>query len=186
MSTTTPSPTTPSPRQGPSMDDVLCLLQAACLNHPKLCETLLHNYFQGVSVPADLPPEELARFTDYVFWHVKQAGISDPAAWLAFHRDQQEAAMAPAAPIDWEAPIETGGDTPIKRDTVDRDPFSSEPPPPPVAATIALAPSEIAKTKIAIEGDVHVSTPSAWLPCWAFQSERFRVYWRKAMARRML
>src|SRR5262249_38432136 len=113
MSTTTPSPTTPSPRQGPSMDDVLCLLQAACLNHPKLYETVLHNYFQGASVPADLPPEELARFTDYVFWHVKQRGIKNPAALLAFWRAQEqekkekEAAMALAAAIESEALIET-------------------------------------------------------------------------------
>ncbi len=137
------------------MADLVCLLQTGCLNHPKLGETLLRNYFQGVSVPADLPPEELARFTDYVFRVVKQGGIKDPAGWLEGHRARQEATMALAGPIDWEALIETGGDAPIKRD--DRDPVSSEPPPPPVAATIALAPSEIAKDKIAIAGDLYVS-----------------------------
>jgi hypothetical protein len=135
------------------MDDLLCLLQTGCLNHPKLCETLLRNFFQGASVPADLPPKELARFTDYVFRHVQQHGIKDPAAWLACHRGQQEAAMAPAVQIDWEALIETRSDIPMQRD--DRDPVSSEPPPETVTAT--LSPSEIAKDKIAIAGDLYVS-----------------------------
>ena len=155
------STTTPSPRRAPSMNDLVCLLQAAYLNHPKMWERVLRRYFQGVSVPADLPPEELARFTDYVFWHVKQAAIKDPAAWLVFHRAQQEAAMAPAAEIDWEALI---GDAPIKRDSVDRepvklgmDPVSSEPPAAPVAATVTLSLSEIAKDTIAIGGDLCVS-----------------------------
>jgi hypothetical protein len=146
------------------MDDLVCLLQAAYLNHPKMWERLLRNYFQGVSVPADLPPEELARFTDYVFWHVKQRGIKNPAAWLEDHRARQEAAMAPKAEINWEALIETSGDTPMQRNSVDRepvklgvDPVSSEPPPEPVTATITLSPSEIAKDKIAIGGDLYVS-----------------------------
>jgi hypothetical protein len=168
MSTTRPSPTTPLPRQDPSMDDLRCLLQTSCLNHPKLGETLLRDYFQGASVPADLPPDELARFTDYVFRAVKQRGIKDPAAWLAFHRAQEEknkekeAAMALAAAIESEALIETRDETPIQRDSVDRDPVklevdpvSSEPPPEPVTAT--LSPSEIAKDKIAIAGDLYVS-----------------------------
>ena len=133
---------------------------------------LLRNFFQGASVPADLPPEELARFTDYVFRLVKQAGIKDPAGWLAFQRAQEEkkkekeAAMALAAAIEWEALIETGDDTPIQRDSVDPepvklgvDPVSSEPPPAPVAATITLSPSEIAKDKITIGDDLYVSFP---------------------------
>lgn len=172
MSTTTPSSTTPSPRQGPSMDDLVCLLQTAYLNHPKMSERLLRNYFQGVSVPADLPPEELARFTDYVFRHVKQTGLKNPAGWLTVHRARQEekkekeAAMALAAAIDWEAVIDTGGDTPIQRNSVDPepvklgvDPVSDEPPPAPMAATVTLSPSEIAKDTIAIGSDVYVSAP---------------------------
>jgi hypothetical protein len=158
MSTTRPSPTTPLPRQDPSMDDLRCLLQTSCLNHPKLGETLLRDYFQGASVPADLPPDELVRFTDYVFRAVKQRGIKDPAGWLEGHWARQEeekdkeAAIALAAAIEREALVETGGDVPIERN--DHDPVSIEPLSEPVTAT--LSPSEIAKDKIAIAGDLYV------------------------------
>jgi hypothetical protein len=151
------------------MDDLVCLLQTAYLNHPKMSERLLRNYFQGVSVPADLPPEELARFTDYVFRHVKQTGLKNPAGWLTVHRARQEekkekeAAMALAAAIEWEALIETGTDTPIQRDSVAPepvklgvDPVCSEPSPTPVTATITLSPTEITKDKIAIGDDLYV------------------------------
>jgi hypothetical protein len=146
-----------SPPQDPSMHDLLCLLQTSCLNHPKLGDTILRDFFQGAIVPADLPPEEFARFTDYVFWHVKQRGIKDPAAWLACHRARQEeekqkkAAIAQAAAIEWEALVETGGDVPIKHN----DPVSSETLPEHLTAT--LSPSEISKDKIAIGDDLYVS-----------------------------
>jgi hypothetical protein len=146
-----------SPPQDPSMHDLLCLLQTSCLNHPKLGDTILRDFFQRAIVPADLPPEEFARFTDYVFWHVKQRGIKDPAAWLACHRARQEeekqkkAAIAQAAAIEWEALVETGGDVPIKRN----DPVSSEPLPEHLTAT--LSPSEISKDKIAIADQLYVS-----------------------------
>ena len=117
------------------------LLQTAYLNHPKMWERVLRNYFQGVSVPADLPPEELARFTDYVFWHVKQTGIRDPAGWLACDRARRQAAIASAAPSEPEAPIELGGD---RRDAVDPepvkradDPVQSSGEPAPVATAVA-------------------------------------------------
>jgi hypothetical protein len=161
MSTTRPSPTTPSLRQDPSMDDLLCLLQAGCLNHPQLYKTVLRNFFQGASAPADLPPDELARFTDYVFRAVKQRGIKDPAGWLEGHWARQEeekdkeAAIALAAAIEREALVETGGDVPIKRN--DHDPVSIEPLSEPVTAT--LSPSEIAKDKITIGGQEYVSNP---------------------------
>ena len=71
--------------------------------------------------------------------------------------------MAPVAEIDWEALIETSGDTPMQRNSVDRepvklgvDPVSSELSPAPVAATVTLSPSEIAKDKIAIGDDLYV------------------------------
>jgi hypothetical protein len=160
MSTTRPSPTTPSLRQDPSMDDLLCLLQTGCLNHPQLYETALRNFFQGASVPADLPPDELVLFTDFVFRAVKQRGIKDPAGWLEGHWARQkeekdkEAAIALAAAIEREALVETGGDVPIKRN--DHDPVSIEPLSEPVTAT--LSPSEIAKNAISIGGHPHVST----------------------------
>jgi hypothetical protein len=163
------STTTPSPQQGWSMGELVRLLQTA---YPKAWENHLRNFF-GDSVPADLPPAELARFTDHVFWSVKQTGIKDPAALLAFWRAQEkeeekkkEAAMALAAAIDCEALIETGDDTPIQRDSVDPEPVklavgpaSDEPPPAPAAATVTLSPSEIAQDTIAIGDDEYVNAP---------------------------
>jgi hypothetical protein len=158
---------TPSPGQS-SMADVVLMLQTA---YPRDWENHLRNFF-GASVPADLPPAELARFTERVSWMVKQARIKDPAGWLAFQRAQEEkkkekeAAMALAAAIEWEALIETSDDTPVQRDSVDPeavklgvDPVSSEPPAAPVAATTTLSPSEIAKDKITIGGQEYVSNP---------------------------
>jgi hypothetical protein len=116
------------------------LLQAAYLNHPKMWESVLRNFFRG-SVPADLAPEELAQLTEQVFWAVKQTGLRDPAAWLAFDRAQQEAAIV-SAPAAAEAAIEIGGDqrgsvdpAPVKRGD-ERVQSSGEPPPAPVAATV--------------------------------------------------
>jgi hypothetical protein len=159
---------TPSPGQS-SMADVVLMLQTA---YPRDWENHLRNFF-GANVPADLPPAELARFTERVSWMVKQAGIKDPAGWLAFQRAQEEkkkekeAAIALAAAIEWEALIETGDDSPVQRDSVDPepvklgvDPVSDEPPPAPVAATVTLSPSEIAKDKITIGGDLCVSFAS--------------------------
>jgi hypothetical protein len=142
------------------------LLQTA---FPKYWENHLRNFFRSTTVPADLPPAKLAEFTEHVFWLVKQTGLRDPAAWLAFHRAQEEkrAAMALAAEIDWEALIETDDNTP-RQDSVDpelvklgMDPVKSpgQPPPAPVAATVTLSPSEIAKDKIAIGDDEYVSAP---------------------------
>ncbi|MGO8925274.1 MAG: hypothetical protein ACLQF4_20325 [Xanthobacteraceae bacterium] len=113
------------------------LLQTA---YPKHWENHLRNFFRG-SLPAELPPAELDRLTEHVFWLVKQTGLRNPAGWLAFDRAQRQAAIAPPAPIKSEAPIELGGD---QRDAVDLDPVkraddpvqsSSEPAP--VAATVA-------------------------------------------------
>src|SRR3974377_1166515 len=75
---------TPSPGQS-SMADVVLMLQTA---YPRDWENHLRNFF-GASVPAHLPPAELARFTERVSWMVKQAGIKDPAGWLAFQRAQE-------------------------------------------------------------------------------------------------
>jgi hypothetical protein len=160
MSTITPS------RGQSSMADVVLMLQTA---YPRHWENHLRNFF-GANVPTDLPPAELARFTEHVSWMVKQAGIKDPAGWLAFQRAQEEkkkeeeAAVALAAAIEWEALIETGDDTPIKRDSIDPepvklevDPVSSQPSPAPVAATTTLSLTEIAKNEVAIGSHVFVS-----------------------------
>ena len=64
---------TPSPQQGPRAADVVQLLQIAFPNH---WEKHLRNY--GVTDPGNLPPAELAQFTDHAFWLVKQTGIKRP------------------------------------------------------------------------------------------------------------
>lgn len=134
------------------MADVVLMLRTA---YPKAWENHLRNFF-GASVPADLPPAELARFTEHVSWLVKQAGLKNPDGWLAFHRAQQEAAVTPTAEIDWEALIETGDSVDREPVKLGAEPVSGEPSPVPVAATNTLSPSEIAKDKIAIGDDLYV------------------------------
>jgi hypothetical protein len=91
--------------------------------YPNAWEKHLRNL--GVAAPADLPPAELARFTEHVFWLVRQTGIKDPAAWLAADRARVEATMAPVAPVQLEAPVEIVGDIPVQRDSVELEiPFS--------------------------------------------------------------
>ena len=122
---------TPSPQQGPRAADVVQLLQIAFPNH---WEKHLRNY--GVTDPGNLPPAELAQFTDHAFWLVKQTGIKDPAAWLATHRAMVEATMAP---------VEMASDIPVKGHSIELEPgklgvgpakTSGAMPPTPVAATV--------------------------------------------------
>jgi hypothetical protein len=116
------STTALSPRQGPSAAHVVQLLQTA---YPKHWENHIRNFLSrnnlGDIAPADLPAAELARFTDHVFWLVKQTGLREPAAWLAHHR-AQEANMAPVAPVQLETPVEIAGDLPVQRDSVELEP----------------------------------------------------------------
>ena len=76
---------------------VVRLLQTA---YPNAWEKHLHNL--GVTASADLSPAELARITERVFWLVPQAGIKNPAAWIAFDMAREEAASASVEP---EAPL---------------------------------------------------------------------------------
>ncbi len=86
-------------RQAPSAADVVRLLQTA---YPNAWEKHLRNL--GVTAPADLPLAELVRFTDRVFWLVRQSGIKDPAAWLA-NLARVEATVAPVEPeLRWRSP----------------------------------------------------------------------------------
>ena len=90
-------------REGVTVAHIVDLLQTA---YPKTWERHLRNRL-GAADPADLTPAELAEFTKYVFWAVKQTGIRDPAAWLAFCA-QLEAKGAPAAPAKLGSPVEIG------------------------------------------------------------------------------
>jgi len=151
-------PGTPSPRQSPCAADVVAMLQTAL---PKNWEKLLHISL-GDTDPADLPPDELARFTDHVFWLVKQYGIQNPAGWLANYRTRLEAAMARSAPIELKSPVEIG-DIRVKRDTAKLEPVnlgkgptktSSVSSPKPVTATVAIGTTKaevLSNAKVAIE-----------------------------------
>jgi hypothetical protein len=79
------------------------LLQTA---HPNAWEKHLHNL--GVTASANTPPANLERIIERVFWMVRQAGIKDPAAWIAFDMDRAEAASAsvePKAPLKVSLPV---------------------------------------------------------------------------------
>src|SRR5205807_10482991 len=110
-----------SPRQGPIAAHVVQLLQTA---YPKHWENHIRNFLShnnlGDVAPADLPPAELARFTDHVFWLVTQTGLREPAAWLEHHR-AQDANMAPVAPVQLATPVETAGGRPVQRHSLALD-----------------------------------------------------------------
>jgi hypothetical protein len=148
------STNTPSPRQGPTAADVVQLLQTA---FPKAWERHLRNRL-GATDPAELTPAELARFADHVFWLVKQTGIRDPAAWLAF-RAQRDATMAP---VERGSPVEIG-DIAAQRKSAEREPVALEnspattstaSPPRPVARTVACGTTKaevLSRAKAAVE-----------------------------------
>ena len=73
------------------------MLQTA---YPRDWEKHLHNL--GVTASADPPPADLDRIMERVFWMVPQAGIKNPAAWIAFDMARAEAALASVEP---EAPL---------------------------------------------------------------------------------
>jgi hypothetical protein len=86
--------TTPDQKRFPYM---VRMLQIA---FPKDWEKHLHNL--GVTASANPPPADLDRIMEHVFWMVRQTGIKDPAAWIAFDMAREEAASASVEP---EAPL---------------------------------------------------------------------------------
>ena len=151
-------PGTLSPRQSPCAADVVAMLQTAL---PKIWEKVIRSRL-GDTDPADLPPDELARFADHVFWVVKQYSIKNPAGWLANYRTRLEAAMARSAPVELKSAVEIG-DTPVKRHSAELEPVklgkglaktSSVSPPKPVTATVAIGTTKaevLSNAKVAIE-----------------------------------
>jgi hypothetical protein len=82
--------TTPDQKRFPYM---VRMLQIA---FPKDWEKHLHNL--GVTASANPPPADLDRIMEHVFWMVRQTGIKDPAAWIAFDMAREEAASASVEP----------------------------------------------------------------------------------------
>jgi len=151
-------PGTLSPRQSPCAAEVVAMLQTALPNNwEKVIRSRL-----GDTDPTDLPPDELAQFTDHVFWVVKQFGIKDPAAWLAC-RAQWAAAKPPAAPVELKSAVEIG-DTPVKRHSAELEPVKlgkgpaktpSVSPSKPETATVPIGTTKaevLSNAKVAIEG----------------------------------
>jgi hypothetical protein len=79
----------------PSVSELEQLLQTAFPMHP----THWQNHVRALGLSRDLPPEELARVTEHVFWIVRQMGIKDPATWLA-NRARLNAVGASAARVE--------------------------------------------------------------------------------------
>jgi hypothetical protein len=117
---------------------VVVLLQEA---YPKTWERLLRNRL-GAADPADLTPAEFAGFTEHVFWLVKQTGIRDPAAWLAF-RAQLDAQEAPAAPAKLGSRLEIDH-LAVQRKSAEREPVALENSP--VTTSAASPPQPVART----------------------------------------
>ena len=70
--------------------ELMQLLQTA---FPMHWENRVRNL--GISPGRDLPPAELARVTERVFWMVRQTGMKDPAAWLAYRAQLEAARVKP-------------------------------------------------------------------------------------------
>jgi hypothetical protein len=124
----------PFPRPGPTVALVVALLQEA---YPNTWEQLLRNRL-GATDPADLTPAEFAEFTEHVFWLVKQRGIKDPAAWLAF-RAQLDAQEAPAAPAKLGSRPEIDH-LAVHRKSAEREPIAFENSPATTSATSPARP----------------------------------------------
>jgi hypothetical protein len=103
--------TTPDQNRFASM---VRMLQTA---YPNTWERHLHNL--GVTASADLPPAELERVMGRVFWMVPQAGIKNPAAWIASDMARVERASASVEP---EAPRKVALDVAVRQIPVELKP----------------------------------------------------------------
>src|ERR1700691_805746 len=111
---------------------VVQMLQEACPHH---WQTVLRNSL-GSANPANLTPGALAKFTDHVFWVVKQYGIKDPAAFLAYQVQLEAAAAAaklePSLKIgDSAARSKSAGARPVELENSPAGTSAAAPPPRP-------------------------------------------------------
>jgi hypothetical protein len=89
---------------------VLRLLRTA---YPRDWELHLRN--MGVPASADLPPADLDRIMERVFWMVRQTGLKNPAAWMAFD-------MARMASVEPEGPPKVALPVPVRQGPVEFEP----------------------------------------------------------------
>lgn len=144
--------TTTQPRPVGQSGHVVQMLQEAC---PKHWQTVLRNSL-GSTNPANLTPTEFAKFTEHVFWVVKQYGIRDPAAFLTY----QVQLEAEAAPAQFGSPPKIG-DIPVQSKSAERElgrnnysPIRLASPLRPVARTLAWGTTKaevLSRAKAAIE-----------------------------------
>jgi hypothetical protein len=125
----------PSPRQGSTVALLVELLQTA---YPTTWERHLRNRLGAID-PADLAPAEFDGFTDHVFWLVKQTGIKDPAAWIAY-RAQRGAQAGSAAPAQLGSPLEVGQNA-ARRKSAEREPVALEKTPATTSAASSARPA---------------------------------------------
>ncbi len=92
---------------------VLRLLRIA---YPRDWELHLRN--MGVQASADLPPADLDRIMERVFWMVRQTGIRNPAAWIATDMARAEVALAS---VEAEAPLKVARPVTARPNPVEPD-----------------------------------------------------------------
>jgi hypothetical protein len=119
------------------------MLQTA---YPNTWEKHLHNL--GVTASANPPPADLDRIMERVFWMVPQAGIKNPAAWMAFDMARVEAAPASVEP---EAPLKVALPVADRQSAVEVEP---------VKLGAALAKTSVA-SPLALE--TGIKDPAAWI-----------------------
>jgi hypothetical protein len=95
---------------------VVEMLREAC---PRHWQTVLRNSL-GSANPANLSPGEFAKFADHVSWVVKQYGIKDPAAFLAY---QVQLEAKAAGKLGSSVKI---GDISVQRKSAGRGPVTFE------------------------------------------------------------
>jgi hypothetical protein len=103
--------TTPDQKRFASM---VRMLQTA---YPNTWEKHLHNL--GVTASANAPPADLDRIMERVFRMVPQAGIKNPAGWMAFDMARVEAALASVEP---KAPLKVALDAAVRQNPVEHEP----------------------------------------------------------------
>jgi hypothetical protein len=89
----------------PSVPELVRLLRTA---FPMHWEIRIRNL--GITHGRELPEDELALLTEQVFWLVRQTGMKDPAAWLAYRAQLAAARVKPEtlANLAASAPLERG------------------------------------------------------------------------------
>src|SRR5579859_242243 len=150
----------------PSVPELVQLLRTAFPMHWEI-----HVRSLCLSPGCELPPAELARVTERVFWMVPQMGIKDPAAWLA-NQARLDALMA-AARAKPEASPNIAGDATLQRNeleasklSVDTAKMSDGSPPKSANRTTKLEPPSSASRSDVLPEGVQLARPAGIESTW--------------------